>query len=139
MKSTLLIQDIIKLSRKMKTFLETFIGRLRNSVGTTYSTMEKAILSILINCLELWESLEKTLVVNLASLIHCSTQSIIILLKIFEKLTTLSTKIKTKALEWWRLRQIIRLTRFLGNRRSTLKNLRVRLRMRREPKPTSNL
>ena len=134
MKFSRLIQNITRLFKSVKTFLEMSTGKLKSLAGTIYSTTEKAILSTLINCLGRWESLEETLAVNLVSLILCFTRFIITLLKIFEKLTTLSTKTRTTALVWWRLRRTIRLIRFLGSRRNTLRSLKVNLRTKLKPK-----
>jgi hypothetical protein len=68
-----------------------------------------------------------------ASLMLYFTQFIIILLKIFERLTTLSTKTKIMDLVWWRLRLTIKLIRLVADRINTL---RVRLQMKQRPKQT---
>jgi len=74
MKSSLLIQSITKLLKRVKIFPAMFIGGLKSLIGTIYSIMEKIILLILISCLALSEFLVRTTVENLALLMHYSTQ-----------------------------------------------------------------
>ena len=133
MKYILLMQNIMPWQNPMRRPLEMCHGKSKTSSGTIFSTMGKATNWILLNLLELSEYLVKTIVVNLASLIVYYIQFIITLLKIFEKTTTSSMSTKIKALRWWRLRLVIKLTRFQGNRISTLRNLKASLRMRQKP------
>ena len=136
MKFSLLTQSTTKLLRRAKTFPAMFIGALRSLVGIIYSIMVRATLLTLISCLALLESLVKITAESLASLMLYSTQFIIILLKTFERLTTLSTKTKIMDLVWWRLKLTIKLIRLVGDRINTLRSSRVRLQTKLKPKPT---
>ena len=136
MKFSLLTQSTTKLLRRAKIFLETSTGALRSLVGIIYSITVRATLLTLISCLALWEFLVRITAESLASSMLYFTQFIIILLKTFERLTTLSTKTKIMALVWWRLKLTIKLIRLVADRINTLRSSRVRLQMKLKPKPT---
>ena len=134
MKYILLMHNIIPWQKPVRIPQEMSHGKSKTSNGTTSSTMERITNWILLNLLALSEYLVKTTVVSLALLIVYSTRFLTTLLKIFERITTLSMNTKSKALARWRLKSVIKLIRFQGSRINMLRSLRDKLQTKQKQK-----